>query len=135
MPYYIDTSAFVKLIVHERHSVALSEWVERTGPELVASDLLRIEALRSARQHSPQAVVRVRIGLESITLLAVDVQCCELASQLDPRVMRSLDALHLASALTLGDSLEGVITYDDRMAEACSLLGLAVIAPTDGAAT
>ncbi len=53
----------------------------------------------------------------------------ERASWLDPTLLRSLDAVHLAAALELGDELEGIVTYDDRLAEAAALHGIAVIAP------
>jgi predicted nucleic acid-binding protein len=64
----------------------------------------------------------------------LDDPLLEVAANLDPDILRTLDAIHLASALSLGDSLDEVVTYDKRMAEAAKYLGLAVASPesTDG---
>jgi uncharacterized protein len=64
-----------------------------------------------------------------VTLIEVTVRTFEQAARLDPTVLRSLDALHLATALDLGDDLDGLVTYDDRLAEAARLNGVPVIAP------
>lgn len=129
MACYVDTSAFMKLVVAEDDSEALHAWVEQTDEDLVASDLLRTEALRAARRHSPAALAQTRILLDGLTLVAVGTDVCERAAELDPSILRSLDALHLATALMLGDQLHRVVTYDDRLAAACAAHGVAVIAP------
>jgi predicted nucleic acid-binding protein len=67
--------------------------------------------------------------LESVTLVEVTTAVFEEAGRLDPPTLRSLDALHLAAALDLGDDLEGVVTYDERLAEAAMSNGVAVVAP------
>ncbi len=129
MPYYLDTSAFVKLVVAEEDSAALRAWALDPGVRLVASDLLRTEALRAARRHSPAALLQTRALLEAMTLMVVTANVCERGAELDPIILRSLDALHLASALTLGDDLQAVVTYDDRLAQACAAHGVPIIAP------
>lgn len=129
MAHYLDTSAFVKLVVAEDDSTALRSWVDHVDEALVASDLLRTEALRAARRHSPAALAQARVLLDGLTLLAVSTEVCERAAELDPSILRSLDAMHLASALMLGDQLQSVVTYDDRLASACAAHGVAVVAP------
>ncbi len=129
MTYYLDTSAFVKLVVAEEDSAALRAWALDPGVRLVASDLLRTEALRAARRHSPAALLQTRALLEAMTLMVVTANVCERAAELDPMILRNLDALHLASALALGDDLQAVVTYDDRLAQACAAHGVPVIAP------
>lgn len=129
MPYYLDTSAFLKLVVSEPESAALETWARRPGISLFSSDLLRIEALRTARRHSLDALRLARLRLDAVTLLAVTVDVCERAAELDPAILRSLDALHLASALTAADELEAIVTYDHRLATAAALHGVAVVAP------
>ena len=126
---YLDTSAFLKLVLREKHSAALTRVLDDRDSVLVASDLLRTEALRAARNHSPAAVARVRLLLQGITLIGLTSDICERAAELDPQILRSLDALHLASALALGDDLEAVVTYDQRLRQACELYGLLVVAP------
>lgn len=127
MAVYVDTSAFLKLVVKERESAALRRTV--LGRQLASSALLRTEALRAARSHSTAALARTRQTLDAVTLIAVTDALCERAAELDPSIMRSLDALHVASALLLGDDLEAVLTYDARMAAACELVGVSVLAP------
>jgi predicted nucleic acid-binding protein len=68
--------------------------------------------------------------LDSLVLVTLSTSLFEQAGRLEPDLLRSLDALHLAAALDLGDDLDGVITYDDRLAEAAVALGVVVIAPT-----
>jgi len=68
--------------------------------------------------------------LDSLVLLTVSTALFERAGTIEPDLLRSLDALHLAAALDLGDDLDGIITYDDRLASAAAALGVPVIAPT-----
>ena len=127
MAYYLDTSAIVKLVVAEEESPALRRWCADRA--LVASDLVRTETLRAARRHSSAALAQARQVLAATTTLALTADVCERAAELDPLILRSLDALHLACALQLADQLEAVVTYDARMAHACALLGVPVVAP------
>lgn len=129
MTYYLDTSAFLKLVFAEPESKALRAWAGTGMGEFASSDLLRTEALRAARKDSPEALLDVRAALEAIDLVSVTSDICERAAELDPSIMRSLDALHLATALALGDDLRAVVTYDERLAAACALHGVRVVAP------
>ena len=129
MVYYIDTSAFVKTVVMEENSLDLVTWVQSMDPAFVSSDLLRIEVLRSARRIDSSVMKEAREALRSVDFIALSSDVCELAADLDPAILRSLDAAHVATALSVGDDLEGVITYDRRLAEACDNLGLNVVAP------
>ena len=124
MTYYLDTSAFLKLVVAERETTSLLAWANEADAEFFASDLLRTEALRAARRHSPEALLEVRSRLDAVTLLAVSTDICERAAELDPGILRTLDALHLATALTLADDLEGIVTYDVRLTDAAALHGV-----------
>jgi predicted nucleic acid-binding protein len=127
--FYLDSSAALKLVVSEAGSHDLRMWTERTRPALVACDLVRTEVLRACRRHSTDATTRGRSVLEAITLFPVSTDLYTAAAFLEPLSMRSLDAIHLAAALSLGDDLSGVVTYDERLAEACAWHGLQVIAP------
>ncbi|MCU0274526.1 MAG: type II toxin-antitoxin system VapC family toxin [Acidimicrobiales bacterium] len=129
MPYYADTSALVKLVVAERESAALLRWLARDGRQLVSSDLARTELMRTVRRAVPDRAVLAREVLESVTLLQLPTEVFEIAGRLEPATMRSLDALHLAAALHLGDDLEGLLTYDDRLATAAEAVGIPVVAP------
>ena len=129
MAYYLDTSAFLKLIVAEKHSKALRTWADQHDQGLISSDLLRIESLRAARRLGPEFLLATREILRAVHLISLTADICESAAELDPAIMRSLDAAHLATALQLGSDLEGVVTYDERMAEASLHLGIRVLNP------
>jgi predicted nucleic acid-binding protein len=128
--YYLDTSAAVKLVVEEVGSKALRAWLMKATEPIVSSDLLRTELLRATRRGAPDQVQRARVVLDSLVLITLSTSLFEQAGTLEPDLLRSLDALHLAAALDLGDDLDGIITYDDRLASAAAALGVAVIAPT-----
>jgi len=130
MAYYVDTSALVKLIVTEPESVALQNWLGEQTQPLVSSDLARAELLRATRRAAPDRLVRAREVLDILVLTEVRTEIFEQAGRLEPPALRTLDALHLASALDLGDDLDGILTYDDRLASAAQLQGIPVIAPS-----
>ncbi len=129
MGWYVDTSAFVKLVVAEDHSEAMRSWAEAHDGGLFSSDLLTTEALRAARRHSPEALAQTRTALDVLTIVRLGPEVFAHAADLDPTILRSLDALHLAAALTAGGDLDGIATYDDRLAAAAALHGVAVVAP------
>jgi predicted nucleic acid-binding protein len=96
----------------------------------VSSDITRTELLRVTRLHAPQRVAAARAVLDALHLLAITTDVCERAALLEPRQLRSLDALHLASALQLGDDLDGIVVYDRGLADAASDLAIPVVAPS-----
>jgi predicted nucleic acid-binding protein len=128
--HYFDTSALVKLVVAEDETDALIGWLDETDGDWVSSDLARTELLRAVRRTTPDRVVRAREVLDSVTLLDITTQVFEEAARVDPPALRTLGALHLAVALGLGDDLESIVTYDDRLAEAAIANGVPITAPT-----
>jgi hypothetical protein len=128
--YYLDTSALVKLVVAEAETAALRTWLGATDRSPVSCDLARTELLRAARRAVPDRVIRAREVLDSITLVEVTTQTFEAAARLEPTILRTLDAVHLAAALDLGDELEGMVTYDDRLADAARFSGIPVMSPS-----
>jgi uncharacterized protein len=126
---YLDTSAVVKLVMSEAETEALQAWMRTTGAECVASQLLRIELLRAVARTTPAHMDQAREILKGFTLLRIDDSVIEAAENLKPPILRSLDAIHLASALMLGRQLNAFVSYDKRLADAASALGLNVMAP------
>ena len=129
MAFYLDTSAAVKLVVAEAGSKAMSRWASDHDGAVFSGDLLRTELLRATRRGAPDQMIRARTLLESIILLRVSTAMFERAASLEPLILRSLDAVHLATALTLGDDLAGIVTYDRRMVEAAHLQGIVAVSP------
>lgn len=128
MAWYLDTSALVKLVIAESETRALEKWL-RLRATVVSSDLARTELLRAVRRTHPASMVRAREVLDAVALLTLSTPVCERAALLDPVVLRSLDAIHIAAAMQLGDELDGIVTYDSRLVQGCVLHGIAVIAP------
>jgi predicted nucleic acid-binding protein len=125
---YVDSSALVKLVVREVESAALLRYLRRRRT-LVSSALARTEVLRALLPLGRQAVERGRDILMRIDLVRVNDVVLEAAGVLLPINLRSLDAIHLATAQQLGTDLSRVVTYDERMAVAARALGLRVISP------
>ena len=126
---YLDSSALVKLAVEERESAALRRYLRRRSP-LVSSALAKTEV---ARALLPLGEAAVRAGhevLSRIELVRINDRVLGSAGSLLPPELRSLDAIHLATAQQLGADLARVVTYDKRMAEAAESMGLAVAAPS-----
>lgn len=125
---YLDSSALVKLVVAEPESPALRRYL-RQAPDRASCALARVEVLRAVQRHGGAAVTRVRRLLQRLHLVQLDDELFDEAAALDPGILRSLDAIHLAAAQVFGDELTAVVTYDRRMREAATLLGLPVAAP------
>jgi uncharacterized protein len=127
--FYLDTSAAAKLVVAEQGTTALRRWIASRDDRLFSSDLLRTELLRATRRAAPEQMVQARAVLDSLVLVTLSTAICERAAVLEPEVLRSLDALHLAAALEVGDELEGIVTYDQRLARGAGALGISVATP------
>ena len=127
--FYADTSALVKLVVREAETSALISWLATKPIELATSDLARTELIRAVRKVAPTSVGQARTVLTGLLMVQASPAIFEEAARLDPAELRSLDAVHLATALALGDDLEGILTYDDRLADAASRNGIPVLAP------
>ena len=126
---YVDSSALLKLVVREPETSALeADLADRDG--LLASRLAVVECRGAARRASHGRVLQtVDQILDAIYLIEVTPAILDDAAAADPPLLRSLDAIHLATALSIGDPELEVITYDSRFAEAARAHGLAVVRP------
>jgi predicted nucleic acid-binding protein len=124
----LDSSAIVKLAVREPESLALRRYLRRRQP-VVSSALARTEVLRALLPAGDEAVTRGRGVLQRIDLVRVNDRILSAAGLLRPPELRSLDAIHLATAQELGDQLRALVTYDDRMATAAKQLGYRIVQP------
>jgi uncharacterized protein len=128
---YLDASALVKIVVAEPESGALLAFL-RSRPERMSSALLLTEVPRALRRAHFDAVVRRRAQrvLARLALVDVDRRILSAAAALEPSALRTLDAIHLATALVVREDLDGLVTYDRRLAAAAERLDLEVLAPS-----
>jgi predicted nucleic acid-binding protein len=124
---YLDSSAIVKLVAREPETPEMVEAV-RADPEVVSSALAWTEVIRAVRRARGR-VARAREVLEGIALVPIDDGIIRGAADLAPIGLRTLDAIHIATALSLGEDVTSLVTYDDRLAEAAAIAGIEVIAP------
>jgi predicted nucleic acid-binding protein len=125
---YLDSSALVKLAVEEPESGALRQYLRRRRP-LVSSALARTEVLRALLLEGDEAFERGRAVLATVELIRINDRILIAAALLRPADIRSLDAIHLATAQGLGTDLARVVTYDERMLDAAEQLGIRRAAP------
>lgn len=128
MATYLDSSAIVKLAVREPESAALRRYLRRRRP-LLSSALARTEVLRALLAAGDEAVARGRSVLERLDIVRVNDRVLEAAGALRPAELRSLDAIHLATAGQIGNDLKALVTYDERMAAAARALGYKIAQP------
>ena len=125
---YLDTSAFMKLVMPEPESVPLRAHL-RQWRVRVSATLLCTEALRTAARASPTRLQSIKRQLRGLVLINLDRDLLLRAGTLVPPDLRSLDAIHLAAALSIGDELGELLTYDTRMAVAARAHGIIVASP------
>ena len=126
---YLDSSALLKLAVRETETSALEAYLAECDG-IVASRLAVVECLRAARRASRARVLQaVEQVLEAVYLLEITPAILERAAAAKPLMLRTLDAIHVATALSVGDPALEVIAYDARLAEAARLGGLKVVQP------
>lgn len=126
---YVDSSAIVKLVVAEPDSQTLLRYLARRQP-LVSSALARTEVARALLPAGVEAVARGHEALRRIQLLRVNDRVLSEAGRMEPHDLRSLDAIHLASARQLGAAVKLIVTYDERMIGAAKALGWSVASPS-----
>lgn len=125
---YLDSSAIVKLAVQEPESAALRRHLGRRRA-LVSSALARTEVLRALLGGGEAALLAGRQVLALVDLVRVNDRVLNAAGTLMPIEVRSLDAIHLATAHQLGSDVHHLVTYDDRMAHAARALGIRTASP------
>lgn len=131
MRIYVDTSAVAKLFIAERETADLRQWLfDRDEPSLVSSALLGVELVRLLGLMQPKLVDAARTFLaEDVDIVEITPPVLEDATHVPPPRLRTLDAIHLATALDLEDALDVLVTYDKLLAEAAGAAGLAVASP------
>ena len=130
--YYADTSAVIKLLVEESHSKAFAAFYDaHADAEWVSSALLRIELTRAVTRAMPTLLPDARDLLFAFSFVAIDDDIAGGAMNEPDRGLRSLDAIHLATARILSEDLDAIVSYDDRLLKAATDAGLATTSPRD----
>ncbi|MCZ4534434.1 type II toxin-antitoxin system VapC family toxin [Gordonia hongkongensis] len=128
---YLDTSALVKLVVREAETPQLIEWLALySGVPVVTSAVGRVELMRTAlRDGSPGVAERARDLLDALDLIPLGDAVIDVAESIGPSSLRSLDALHLASASVIRAEMSAFVAYDHRLLAGASTLGYPTVAP------
>lgn len=125
---YLDSSALVKLVVPEPETAALR--AELAGWERhVSSALVRTEVVRACARVSVAARRVAERAIDNLDLIAIDDDILDAAGRLKPLELRTLDAIHIASARLLGRALGAVIAYDTRLVEGAQAAKLPTLIP------
>jgi predicted nucleic acid-binding protein len=127
--WYIDSSAIVKLVASEPESEALTRFL-KPRESLVCSGLATTEVTRAVVALGENFVDRAHEVLRRIELVRISNEVLKAAGLLQPWTLRSPDAIHLTTAALFGDTLSGLVTYDNRMHQAAGSFGWNVQAPT-----
>ncbi len=126
----MDASALMKLVRREDETAALRDWMSvRSEQPVISSELGRVEVLRAARRVGDRASTEARAVVADLDLVPLDRAVQDLACDVAGPPLRTLDALHLASATQLGEDLAAFVTYDQRLAAAARTAGLVVATP------
>jgi len=127
---YLDSSALVKLVVEEAESGALRAYLrERHGSDRVTSALARVEVVRAVRSKGAGAVALAGDVLRKTDSIPLSIDLLDEAALLADDVLRTLDAIHIASAQRVGPDLIALVAYDRRLVDAAACSGLAAISP------
>ena len=124
---YVDASALTKLALDEPDSVAMRRWyVER---DHIASSRIGLIETRRAVGRGPHDPEHLETIIGSVVAIELDARIADQAAVVGPPSLRTLDAIHLATAVSLGPEVDAFVTYDDRLAAAARSLGLPVVRP------
>ncbi len=130
--FYADTSAVIRLLAEETHSRAFAAFYDgNADAEWVSSTLLRIEVTRAVIRAMPMLLPDARDLLLAFFCISIDDDFVSGAMNEPDRGLRSLDAIHLATARVLGPDLDAIVSYDDRLLRAAGDAGLATVSPRD----
>ena len=125
--HYIDASAFVKLIVEEKETQAL---LKSLPPSLISGEILTVEVMRTTVHSDAETIAFARKLLAGINFMPISSEVISIASLFGAHIKsKALDAIHLAAALSIGSTIDGIITYDKTMIADAKLLGIPVLSP------
>ena len=125
---YLDSSALVKLVVREPETAPLRAFLEE-HPFRVTSRIAQVDVVRAVACARPSAVPAAQALLRRIGLIELEAGVLRAAGHVEPAELRTLDAVHVASAVSLADELDVAVAYDARLASAMTTAGIEVVSP------
>ena len=127
---YLDSSALLKLLHEEPESAALADWLSaHADSPMVSSELAKVEVLRACRRVNPDVLPAARSLLAQLDLIPLTSDLIDDAADIGEASLRSLDAMHLASALSIRSDMASFIAYDLRLGDAVVAAGLELLRP------
>jgi predicted nucleic acid-binding protein len=127
---YLDSSALLKLLHEEPESAALAEWLSSHADNpMVSSEVAKVEVLRACRRINPDVLPAARSLLAQLDLIPLTSDLIDDAADVGAVTLRSLDAIHLASALSIRSDVASFIAYDLRLGDAAVEAGLEPLRP------
>jgi predicted nucleic acid-binding protein len=124
---YVDASGLVKLVIDEAETREMVRWYVES--DRVLTSVIGVIETRRAAARRPHDAGHLAHVLDRVEVLAVAPDIAERAGSILPAMLRTLDAIHLATALTAEPGIDAFVTYDDRLAAAARDLGLPVVSP------
>lgn len=128
-PLFVDTSALAKLLLDESEGPAVKKYLEGGHATLVSSQLTEVELVRAVSKERVEWIPYARELLRGLILLPITSSVRKAAGELFPGRVKSLDAIHLATALEIKTDLDGLLTYDNQMAKLAEEAALKVVTP------
>lgn len=120
---YVDASALVKLVIFEPETATLRDAL-RTMTRRVSSRVANVEVLRAVEAKAPEQRERAQAVLAAVSVIELNAAIAARAARLRPAGLRALDAIHVATALSLGDAVSAFVSYDQRQLQAARSAGL-----------
>ena len=128
---YLDSSALLKLLFEEAESAALAQWIsDQAGTPMVTSELAKVEVVRAARRLDAEVVPAARVLLSQVDLIPLNSGLLDEVADVGTPLLRTLDAIHLASVLSIQADLTAFVVYDSRLAAAAKAAGIDSIRPS-----
>jgi predicted nucleic acid-binding protein len=128
---YLDSSALLKLLHREAESEALGRWLSaQAGTPVLSSALAKVEVIRACRRVDAAALPAAQALLAGLDIVPLSSAVIDQAADVGGTTLRSLDAIHLASALSIGGDLSAFVAYDHRLSDAAVVAGLQLVAPS-----
>ena len=125
MSWYIDSSAILKFVFAEPERAAL---VKALTQPAISSELARLEVKRAVHRINPKDIALANQELTRINFVTISDQVLSTAEAFTANIsLATLDAIHVATALTLGSKIEGIITYDKQMIANAQNMGIRVL--------